>query len=126
MIITDKSEPWKDKVNFVDKNNVVLGYDTYQQCCENAGWFVADKPLDRVPDDVEEFEFPIQDDWVFDPEYFQETGLGESEEGGMMAIFRLVNGKKQKFLHLFNCHNGYYSHGFKFTIDNKIKHEGSL
>ena len=27
------------KINFVDKNNVVLGYDMNQDCCENANWF---------------------------------------------------------------------------------------
>ena len=33
---------WGRKVNFVDENNVVLGYDMSQDCCERAGWFIAE------------------------------------------------------------------------------------
>lgn len=29
------------KVNFVDENNVIVGYDTNQHCSEHAGWFIA-------------------------------------------------------------------------------------
>jgi len=111
----------EEKINFVDKNNVVLGYDTDQQCCENAGWFLADQPTDHI---IEEESVLDWDEWNFDPEYFQETGIGSDE--GCMAIFRLVNGEKQKFLHLFNCHNGYYSHNFVFTNNNEILHRGDL
>ena len=111
------------KINFVDQNNVVLGYDTEQECCETAGWFIRDETYETVPDYYLEDDSGL-DDWVFDPEYFQETGIDSDE--GCMAIFRLVNGEKQKFLHLFNCHNGYYSHNFVFTNNNEILHRGDL
>lgn len=30
------------KINFVDENNVLLGYDMSQDCCEHADWFILD------------------------------------------------------------------------------------
>lgn len=43
-----------------------------------------------------------------------------------MAIFRIVNREAEKFIHIFNSHNGYYAHGFDFTIAGKTVREGSL
>lgn len=43
-IFTKENSNWDSKVNFVDENNVVLGYDLSQDCCEHADWFIADKP----------------------------------------------------------------------------------
>jgi hypothetical protein len=34
MRIFNQVEPWTYKVNCVDENNVVLGYDLSTQCCE--------------------------------------------------------------------------------------------
>ena len=42
MKIFNKTGNWENKVNFVDENNVVLGYDMEQCCCEDAGWFISD------------------------------------------------------------------------------------
>ena len=33
------------KVNFVDENNVILGYDMNQNCCEDADWFITPRDL---------------------------------------------------------------------------------
>jgi len=44
-----------------------------------------------------------------------------------IVIFELVNDKNNsKFLHIFNSHNGYYSHGFTFECDNQIIKKGSI
>ena len=32
-------------INFVDENNVFVGYDLEQQCCEEADWFFTDNNL---------------------------------------------------------------------------------
>lgn len=65
------------------------------------------------------------DDWEsyrFDASFFQE-GRGRDEGG--MAVFRLI-GPSTKYLHIFNSHNGYYGHGFNFSVDGTIVQEGGL
>jgi hypothetical protein len=112
------------KINFVDKNNVFLGYDMRKSCCENADWFISDTITKNIQDndcdeDLEEY--------VFDISFFKEVTGMEFFEGGM-AIFRIVNGesKKEKFIHIFNAHNGYYHHGFLFKNNEEYIQEGSL
>lgn len=121
----------KGKFNFVDENNVLVGYDMEQCCCEHADWFTNSEvvlPPARgtkeawPPEEDEEFEWA---DWRFDPEFFQDHQCDYLDAGGL-AIFRMVNGDKEKFLHLFNIHNGYYGHGFSMEIQDKIVHEGGL
>jgi len=118
------------KINFVDKNNVFLGYDMRKSCCENADWFISDTITKNIQDndcneDLEEY--------VFDTSFFKEVeGMGfydhELAVDGGMVIFRIFNeeSKKEKFIHIFNCQNGYYGHGFEFTINEEIVQVGCL
>jgi len=134
--VESKPEPYvgtkvfeKDgKINFVDTNNVFVGYDMGQSCCEKADWFILDQPAKFLPDELNK-EAQL-DGFVFDCEYFMSLEYlpAEGEEGncldsGGMVVFRLFVHKgheiKHKYLHLFNQHNGYYSHGFEMTIDGK-------
>ena len=129
---TPKGE-YGEKVNFVDENNVFVGYDTEQSCCEHADWFIASEVANTIPEKCA--EAGELEGWKFDPEYFNKVDYIEDgdedykynlfDEGGMV-VFRLVNGEQEKFLHLFNCHNGYYGHGFEMKISEKMKHEGCL
>ena len=130
------------KVNFVDENNVVLGYDTEDSCCEIAGWyFVGQEPTTVSPrlhgtgnpPEVPAWrEMPDLRGWVFDPGWFKklpDTVPGVLDEGEAVA-FRLVNYDDpscplQKFLVLFNAHNDYY-HGFTFTQSNEVLQCGDL
>lgn len=133
-IFNKEPEHWSKKVNFVDENNVVLGYDMGQSCCEHADWFIADKPTLNIPD--REKDRPGEIDlpgWNFDTAFFQEVKeIKDSPEdwnkldSGGMVIFRIVKGDEEKFIHLFNCHNGYYSHGFDFKAGEAAIREGSL
>lgn len=123
-IFTEAVGSFSDKVNFVDKNNVVLGFDYSQCCCESFGYFFH-KTLDKY--DVS------QDDWVglnlycFDPEFFQENVVYPCSDGGGSATFRLVTARgAQLFLTLYNHHNGYYGHGFKFATPVKVLQDGGL
>jgi hypothetical protein len=43
-----------------------------------------------------------------------------------MVIFRITDGAAEKFVHLFNCHNGYYGHGFGFKVGDTMIREGGL
>jgi hypothetical protein len=104
---------WRGKTNFVDKNNVVVGFDDEQQCCENFGWFFATKPnynhCADIPDkyDVEPYVF----DTSFDAE----------------GIFRLTaDNLPDIYLILYNHHNGYYSHGFHMLKDGETVVGGHL
>jgi hypothetical protein len=125
MKIFNKTENWPSKVNFVDENNVVLGYDTDQLCCEHADWFIADVLTENctnredTPDGTPE-EMP---GWNFDPAFIREVRDESEFDYGGMVIFRIVKDGAQKFVHLFNSHSGYYGHGFDFKAgDVAIKH----
>ena len=109
------------KVNFVDENNIVLGYDMNQICCEDADWFISDvienTKIDEMEHDIEDF--------VFDTEFFDEIDCPDNDEA-LIAVFRITNGKQEKYIHLYNCHNGYYSHGFTLSDNKNIIESGSI
>jgi hypothetical protein len=75
------------------------------------------------------------DGWVFDPSYFKQVDYIEGgsadykynalDDGGMV-IFRIVKGDQEKFIHLFNVHNGYYGHGFDMKVGQDAVHEGCV
>ena len=128
MRIFNQVEPWTSKVNFVDENNVFLGYDMEQSCCEDANWFISDRVCNRYPEDA-----AIRDTdwsgWVFDTAYFHQVFDKDGEyyfDGGSMVVFRIVNGDREMFVHLYNCHNGYYGHGFDFKVNDQTIREGCL
>lgn len=125
------SSIWPNKVNFIDSNNVILGYDLEQSCCEHAFWYITttlnerldgggDQPI-RQGSNESSFEFELED-YVFDPTFFTKFSL-DGESGH--AIFKLVrqyscNEVEPLYLHLENHQNGYYSHGFVFRADKSI------
>lgn len=124
---------WATKVNFVDDNNVLVGYDFAGNCCEEFGWYIHDKIGNTNGED------PVFSDgldgnalneflkeWTFDTSFFEEFSNEKRGDDENFAVFRLVNGDNELFLHLYNHHNGYYSHGFDFSKDGQIIHTGSL
>jgi len=131
-----KTNEWGEKYNFVDESNVVVGFDADKNCCESFGWFITRNPdfvtpvpfADNVCDDGcdERLINEIIAGFTFDKtRHAAETNKGMSNEENW-ASFRLVNGDRELFLHLYNDHNGYYSHGFEFTAGDKVIAEGSL
>jgi hypothetical protein len=117
---------WGDKVNFVDVNNVFVGYDMGQDCCEYADWFISnniEKQTEPVGVDSPDEDYS---EWVFDRDFFLEPEDFQGLDDGGVVVFRLVNGDSEKFLHLFNSHNGYYGHGFEFGIDGKVLNGDTL
>lgn len=121
-------------VNFVDNNDVAVGYSLQQDCCEYADWFISEKyPTELVCDktgNVIKEDHDISN-FNFDKEYFKEEPL-KGVEGEASVIFRLV-GKfgtdkegQELFLCIFNSHNGYYGHGFTVKISGQIIKEGCL
>jgi len=123
-IFEEASGSFAEKVNFVDENNVFVGYDLAQDCCEDAGWFISDK-VEKTTEDDHTCSVDV-DKYVFDTEFFESKDVYDNDDYEGMAIFRLVAGKDEKFLHLYNCHNGYYGHGFYFKVGEETKESGTL
>lgn len=66
--------------------------------------------------------------WSFDPSYFMERSLPNEYDDGAAVQFRITNGDKEKYITLFNCHNGYYGRGFEFVcpVDTSKNREGGV
>ena len=108
------------KVNFVDDNNVLLGFDYSQCCCEQFGWFIQDTISEEADHTAESEVIPAEsyEGWNFDPKWYG--------GGNDMAVFKIVKDGKEKYLHIYNHHNGYYGHGFEFKEGNEILQQGCL
>jgi hypothetical protein len=124
---------WNRKINFVDKNNVFVGYDMEQQCCESTDWFISEKEKKNIIKNKNKYDL---DDYVFDKKYFTNVKFKNVEieslgylgiEFGNMIRFKLISeGKKNLYLHIYNIHNGYYSHGFEFKYDKIELQRGEI
>ena len=117
-IFTKDNSNWDDKVNFVDIHDVFVGYDMSQSCCEHAGWYITNKEGFNNEDAItpDEYTSKVLDEYIFTPDYFKMQNNGDDEcDEFRFLTFRLeAQGKEHLYLKLFNCHNGYYSHGFEF------------
>lgn len=110
------------KMNFVDDNNVLVGFDYEECCCESFGWEIAN-PNDTQIKYNEDSDYS---GYVFDPAFCNELTGEEYDEGGAVE-FRLVKGDQELLLRLWNSHNGYYGHGFEMgEIGGKSIHSGCL
>jgi hypothetical protein len=125
MKIFDRVEGWGCKVNFVDENNVVLGYDVSQHCCEHADWFISDYMITNDYSDLSGDSTIDVSNYRFDIDFFKRVDNPE-REAESVVIFRITDGETEKFIHLYNIHNGYYSHGFTFEKNNILKDQGYL
>jgi len=110
------------KYNFVDANNVFVGYDSEQNCCESAGWYISYSPAANAIEVSESVAVDLEP-YSFYPDYFREDAEGESS----IAEFKLkAAGLPDLYLILYNAHNGYYGHGFKCTISGETLRSGIL
>lgn len=114
------------RTNFIDENDVFVGYSSQQCCCENFGWFVTSEEP-RAYIDGTELPDVAADGYVFDTAYFETFDSDETFRSKGMAVFRMTKvGENDLYLCLFNEHNGYYSHGFQAKVGGQIWQEGSL
>jgi|WetSurSiteA1Bulk_404760.scaffolds.fasta_scaffold207046_1 hypothetical protein len=123
-IFENKADSWEDKVNFVDDNNVFVGYDMGQSCCEYADWFISTSEKDDIQED--KGIITGLEDYLFDTNYFAEVPSKVLDEGSMVRFKLISKNKPDLYLHLFNSHNGYYSHGFEANVNGISWHNGSL
>jgi len=137
MRVFSSGDGWEEKINFVDTNNVFVGYDMAFSCCEYFGWFIATAPCKYLdPEGVVLGEEVWYEGYVFNTSWAPDKNTvynlsGHSKHDSYtdtyIKIFQLVNAKGDKiYLHLYNHHNGLYSHGFEFRVDGELKDEGIL
>jgi len=122
------------KVNFVDKDNVFVGFDMGHSCCEYFYWHISENKVEKMTEkpkegeeEEENKETPNVEDYDFDTAFFQlikDSPYGETES---IVIFRLVKENyPDLYLHLCNSHDGYYYHGFEMKINDRIIEEGRI
>ena len=122
---------WNSRINFVDENNVFVGYVIDRQYSEDFGWFIANEVITNQdkfpgnPESVDELN-KICKAFNLDPLYFNNVDARNDAEDGGVVIFKLTDGVSEKYLHLYNYHNGYYSHDFSFEISGKIIKDGCI
>ena len=111
------------KTNFVDTQDVYVGLDAYQSCCESFGHYFSH----GATKEDEEIETPENlEEMIFDVEFFEER---DGHDQGGEAVFRLFNPHQVEpviYLVLFNHHNGYYSHGFEMQVGGTVVQSGAL
>lgn len=125
-IFDSNNSVWDQKVNFVDINNVGVGYDTAGQCCEWADWFISESEESEPRQSTEDFVDEDLEPYVFDPEYFEDLQGGNFDGGGMIRFKLVAESKPNLYLHIFNSHNGYYSHGFEVLKGEQVVKAGYL
>lgn len=115
------------KLNVVDSNNNLVGFDMGDACCAHGGYFISETKCSKDFRDqvgISDTDYPK---YVFDTDFFESIDHIDDERE-RAVIFRMrpeygwgeeENGK-DLYLHLFNTHNGYYSKGFKASF-NEIK-----
>ncbi len=115
------------KINFIDSEDNLVGFDTSDDCCAHGGYFLSPRLL---TDGIDEHEGTaptekLLEEYRFDPTFFKEVG-DVNKEGYRAVIFKLIKGwwgRKESddlYLYLFNCHNGYYSKGFSKKFDDVV------
>jgi hypothetical protein len=103
-----------NKVNFVDDYNVVIGYDTAQDCCEYAGYSITATPPTEVCEDCPSESELLPYRIVHDEK--PEVDSVPVSEGGSVCFRLVADGLPDLYLNLFNVHNGYYGHGFTVEV----------
>ncbi len=120
------------KINFVDDNNVLVGFDSQQSCCESFGWALSRSYSDGdIFLDVNDHPFSGENGidptgYQFDKDFYKTDVSGIYVFDGGSVVFRLVKNDDEIFLLLWNSHNGYYGHGFSMELDGQNIHSGCI
>ena len=100
MKVFDKNNKW----NFVDDNNVFVGYESGSCCCEDYGYLLTRE----VPKSEGVGTLPNSDadGYVFDTNFFKEEAAPRGNDGGMVTFRLTKENEKDLYLTLYNIHNG--------------------
>ena len=112
---------WGNRLNLIDGNNVFVGYDYDQSCCEDFGYYFQTPQGTKLPDDIDlDGAF-----FTLNHKDIDDEGDHWDEGSGYGFEILLANGDRVWFS-IYNSHNGYYSHGFDFGNDDGILISDSL
>lgn len=136
-IFEPNKETWDSKINFVDENNVFVGFDYSSHCCENFGYFFTKKepqrslfPINLALDEIGNQPNFNKEEYYFDINYFRKLDNKTiyCDDGGAVCFKLISDSGPPMYLVLFNVHNGYYGHGFNMKIspNETIKYEGYI
>lgn len=113
------------KYNWVDENNVFLGFSNDQGCCEDFGFFYHTDPegKDIIIPSAEELK-----EYRFNTEFHTYGVFPGNDEGGSFTVMLQKESNKdiRIYLTIYNHHNGHYAHGFVFSNSMNIIEEYSL
>lgn len=104
-----------DNINFIDKNDIFVGFDYYRSCCEDFGWYLSNKVNGKAnvhKDKLEGYFFDIN-----------KESLSYGDDMNILTLKLIHEIKKPIYLNLFNYHNGYYAHDVLIKNKDK-KHSG--
>lgn len=107
-----------DKVNWLDDQGVLVGFDNYQQCCEDFGFGVYDKESGKhVSDDLDGLPYHFAKTYEEGAEHAY-CGVWTAD---LFHVEMLPDDGKSPVLVLecYNDHNGYYYHNFEMKVDFK-------
>jgi hypothetical protein len=111
------------RINFVDEDNVYVGYELHVDCCEQPGWFFTRK-FDARTEKILQKAVAAEDKDIMDSLRVT-VSLEELEQyrfkidaavkgtrycGYRVITLQNVATKKYLYLVLYNLHNGYYAH----------------
>ena len=110
MRLFTSKDSFYNKLNLVDENDVFVGYDYSQDCCEHFGyrWETSCRTHLQEPDLNGAVFTKRHKKLESTDDYYDDC---ECEYG---FEIKLNNGNLIWFV-IYNYHNGYYGHGFDFT-----------
>lgn len=134
------------RYNFVDDNNVLVGYYSDSICCEKFGFILSHNnqiiyywkrdshhfisPFSYNFDIRNEKDMKELESYSFDVNYFEEIKDENCESNDIFAVcFKLTHKNinfGSIFLILYNLQNGYYSHGFSMDVGGKTIKSGKI
>lgn len=119
------------RMNWVDSNNVFVGFSDEDHCCEVWGADFYDS-IDSNGRRLD-VDLSVDNNWVFDTSFhdndYMDGNVSVEIDGhcdASRAAFRLVDGDRVMYLVIWNDHNGYYAHGFDFCNGDTVIVSGSI
>lgn len=121
MLIKENTKNWSSSINFIDDKDNFVGFDMEADCCEQFGWYIS---REAIAFDDYESSVELQEEELVG--YRFDTTFVDNYDFDETIVFRLVSDKGGvAYLHLYNSHNGYYSHGWEARMDG-VTSEGYL
>ena len=115
-----KIEEWSDKLDAkdwhsfygykvtTDQQEIILGMDMSEGCCEQPGYFMSNDDLDAFIG-ATLVDVKLTDAALNEAKFNRETNGGDLYEGGVMFVDLVTDRGALQFV-AYNSQNGYYGH----------------